>query len=406
MATPEQERHGHRRLGVALVGCGAIGQVHAAVATGTGEIDVVAVVDAAPQATERLAASLERAGRVRPRQFTSLDEALELDAVELVVLAVPSGLHVELAVLALQAGRHVLVEKPLDVDLARARTAAQAAARAADDGLVASVVSQHRFDDASTVVAEAVSCGALGRISSAVASTAWWRGQEYYDSAAWRGTWALDGGGALVNQGIHNLDLLLSLLGRAVTVSGQMALLAHEGIEVEDVATATVIFESGALAVLHATTAAYPGHSTRLHVMGSRGSAVIEDDRLTYLHCAERATGPDATVGPMGLQAPRGDQSGAAVAATVPEPVRLGADLPAAAPGQYFLDPSSHARQYLDVITAIRDGKRPRVAVQDAFETLAVARAVYVSAALGRPVDVEDVASGRYDHVAVRLPGH
>src|SRR5204863_394317 len=160
--------------------------------------------------------------------------------IDLVAICTPSGLHAEDTELALAAGRHVFVEKPLDVSLPRARRLARLAVQAEQRGLVVSVVSQHRFDPASVAVAGALAAGRLGRVTSAVASVAWWRGQDYYDSAAWRGTWALDGGGALMNQGVHTVDLLGWLLGEPVEVFAHTGRLAHDGIEVEDVAVATI----------------------------------------------------------------------------------------------------------------------------------------------------------------------
>lgn len=341
------------RIGAVLVGSGAMGTVHAAIAAGMDALQVVAVVDPAAESAARLAARIEAAGFRRPRECATLDEALSSPEVDLVVITTPSGMHVSQATRALDARRHVIVEKPLDVDLGRARAMADRAARAAREGLVASVISQHRYDTATTIVADALNAEAFGRVTTAIASTAWWRPQSYYDSADWRGTWALDGGGALMNQGVHNVDLLLSFLGRPAEISGQIGLLAHRDIEVEYSVSAATRFESGALASLHATTVAYPGLSTRLHLMGSLGSAIIEDDLLTYFHTA---MSPGIDVGPMGLTSAEGNNA-ASVLKSVDEPgCRLGFDLPPAPPGQYTLDPTSHHRQYVDVVHAITTG--------------------------------------------------
>lgn len=383
-------------IGVALVGAGAMGTVHAAIASGFDELDVVAVVDPFADATARVADRLGAAGFRRPGEYSTLDEALASPEVDLVVITTPSGLHVSQAMTALDARRHVILEKPLDVDLSRARVLAKRAADAARDGCVATVISQHRFDAASVVVSEAVRSNRLGRITSAIASTAWWRPQSYYDSADWRGTWALDGGGALMNQGVHNIDLLLSFLGRPVEVSGQMALLAHRGIEVEDSVVATIRFESGAVAAVHATTAAYPGLSTRLHVMGSRGSAIIEDDVLTYFHAAET---PGIDIGPMGLTSAEGNRVDAVSLDSDERTPRLGFDLPPAPAGQYSLDPASHHRQYRDVVDAITSGVQPAVTVRHAYDAMAVIRSIYVSSTLRKPVLFDEVAAGDYDDV-------
>jgi UDP-N-acetyl-2-amino-2-deoxyglucuronate dehydrogenase len=385
------------KIGTAIVGCGAIGHVHAAIASGIAEIEIAAVVDERYEAATALATRLESAGFKRPRECASLENALAMPEVKLVVLATPSALHVAQASAALDARRHVIIEKPLDVDLTRARTLLERALGAERDGLVVSVISQHRFDASSLLVAKALERGAFGRVSSAIASTAWWRPQSYYDAADYRGTWQMDGGGALMIQGIHNVDLLLSFMGKPVEVFGHTALLAHERIEVEDCASATITFESGALAVLHATTAAYPGLATRVHVMGSLGSAVIEDDRLTYYHAAP-SEGLD--VGPMGLFAAAGNRA-SEVLASVEEPsYRLGLDLPHPAnAGQYRLDPASHYRQYEDIVRAIETGSAPQVTAKHAFDALALIRSVYVSQVLRRPVPFGEIVAGEHDDV-------
>lgn len=391
------------KIGTALVGSGAMGTVHAAIAAGIDALQVVAVVDAAAESATRLAARLETAGFRRPQEYASLEEALSSPEVDLVVITTPSGMHVSQATMALQARRHVIVEKPLDVDLGRARAMAGRAALAAQEGLVASVISQHRYDTATMIVADALNAEAFGRVTSAIASTAWWRPQSYYDSADWRGTWTLDGGGALMNQGVHNVDLLLSFLGRPAEISGQMGLLAHGEIEVEDSVVAAIRFESGALASLHATTAAYPGLSTRLHLMGSLGSAIIEDDLLTYFHTAMT---PGIDVGPMGLTSDEGNNAASVLADVNDRDYRLGFDLPPAPSGQYSLDPTSHHRQYMDVVDAITSGRQPRVTMQQAFEAMALIRSVYIASTLRRPVLFDDVLTGRYDDVEVALRQH
>jgi UDP-N-acetyl-2-amino-2-deoxyglucuronate dehydrogenase len=379
-----------------------MGTVHAAIASGIDQLDVVAVVDPFAEATARVATRLETAGLRRPGEYATLDEALTSPEVDLVVITTPSGLHVSQATMALDAQRHVILEKPLDVNLGRARVLADRASEAAREGLVATVISQHRFDAATVIVADAVKSNAFGRLTTAIASTAWWRPQSYYDSADWRGTWALDGGGALMNQGVHHVDLLLSFLGRPVEVSGQMALLAHSRIEVEDAVAATIRFESGAVASVHATTAAYPGLATRIQLMGSLGSAIIEDDLLTYFHAA---ASPEIDIGPMGLTSAEGNTAPSTLAGNGERTYRLGFDLPPAPAGQYSLDPMSHYLQYVDVVNAITSSTQPSVTIQHAFDAMAVIRSVYVSSTLHKPVQFADVAAGVYDDVRLSAAG-
>ncbi len=363
-------------LRVALVGCGIIGLNHARAILKHPDLVIAALVDAVPAAATALADQVATEyGADRPAEFAALGDALAGAEIDIVVICTPSGLHVVLAEEALAAGKHVVIEKPLDVSLPRAREILALSRRAEQDGLVVSVISQHRFDPASRVVAEAAHSGRFGRLTSGVASVAWWRSQEYYDSGQWRGTWELDGGGAVMNQGVHTVDLLVWFLGTPVEIDARTALLAHERVEIEDVAVATIRFESGALAVLHATTAAYPGLSVRLQVHGDRGSAIIDDDQLEYFGTVESAGNRAADVVPASEL--RGGDRG---------------------PEQFVV---GHFRQYEDIVDAIRERRAPGVTVADAFLSLAVVRAVYLSATLGRPVLLEDVLDGSFDDIVV-----
>ncbi|MCI0156138.1 Gfo/Idh/MocA family oxidoreductase [Leifsonia shinshuensis] len=374
-------------LRVALVGCGIIGLNHARAILKHPDLVITALVDAVPAAATALADQLvSEHGADRPAEFASLAGALAGAEIDIVVVCTPSGLHVVLAEEALAAGKHVVIEKPLDVSLPRAREILALSRRAEQDGLIVSVISQHRFDPASRVVAETAHSGGFGRLTSGIASVAWWRSQEYYDSGQWRGTWELDGGGAVMNQGVHTVDLLVWFLGTPVEIDARTALLAHERVEVEDVAVATIRFESGALAVVHATTAAYPGLSVRLQVHGDQGSAIIDDDQLEYFHSA--ATG--AT----------GASDGNRAADVVPASELRGGDR---GPEQFVI---GHLRQYEDIVDAIREHRAPGVTVADAFLSLAVVRAVYLSATLGRPVLLEDVLDGSLDEIVVTTGVH
>ncbi|WP_024819347.1 Gfo/Idh/MocA family protein [Arthrobacter sp. 31Y] len=381
---------------VAIAGCGTIGATHAASVGELSDLRVTALVDEITEAADALAQHIEDNGAARPATFRSLAEAFAAADVDLVIIATPSGLHIQQALEVLDAGKHVVIEKPLDVNLDRADEILAAAKAAEEKGLVASVISQHRFDPASIVVDEARRAGRFGRLTSAIASVSWYRSQGYYDSGAWRGTWTMDGGGAVMNQGVHTVDLLLWFLGRPVEISAKTALLAHTDVEVEDTAVATVTFESGALAVLHATTAAYPGLTVRLQVMGSKGSAVIDNDNLEYFHAA--ASDAETQSGPMGLRG-AGNQAEAELARFTEPPVQTNLD-----PTLY---PAGHIRQYRDVVDAIRNGRPAGVTIQDAVTALATVRGLYVSATLGRPVLIADVVAGKYNDVEVRTgDGH
>lgn len=357
------------RVRLALVGAGVIGRHHGRVVTELGDrLELVAVVDVHQERAEQLADA--RGGR----PYTSLAQALAAEDVDVVTVCTPTGRHGEVAIEALAAGKHVIIEKPAEVTVEKTDEIIAAQQRA---GTLVTVISQHRFDPATEVTLGAIERGELGRLTSAIASIDWWRGQSYYDSGDWRGTWELDGGGALMNQGVHTVDLLVAALGRPVEVVAVTATLAHERIEVEDVATGIVTFESGALGVLHATTAAYPGLSARLQVHGDRGSAVIDNDVLTFFHRTP-------TEGSAQDRAYGSAKTSENQAAEFPEASGLIAETAGSNPGQLPAD--AHRRQYENFLAALAGTEPLRVDLETNRRSIAVITAVYASARTGRPV--------------------
>ncbi|HEY2521830.1 MAG TPA: Gfo/Idh/MocA family oxidoreductase [Streptosporangiaceae bacterium] len=332
-------------FGFGIVGAGTVAAFHAGALALLPRARLVAVAD------------LDQG---RAREFAvkhgcvaapDLDALLARDDVDLVAVCVPSGRHAEVGVRAAAAGKHLVIEKPIDVSLDAADRLIAAAEAA---GVAVTVISQHRFDPGLVELRRLIDRGALGRLLLGQASTKWWRGQDYYDSADWRGTWAMDGG-ALMNQGIHYADLLAWCLGPVAEVSAITATQAHQ-MEAEDCALATVRFTSGAVGTITASTSVVPGFAQRLEISGTAGSAIIEDGLLVYQGFRG---GREVTAA--------ADGAGAAASAT---------DLGAAA----------HAAQVADLLTAIDQGRPPAVTVADARATLELVCAVYQSAREGRPV--------------------
>lgn len=369
MSTGSEANH---RIRLALVGAGVIGTIHGAVISDLADrMDLVAVVDTHRDRAERLVA--EHGGKA----FTSLTDALEAVEIDVVSVCTPTGRHGEVAIDALQAGKHVIIEKPAETTVEKTDEIIAAQRRA---GTQVAVISQHRFDPATEVAVAAIGNGELGRLTSGIASIDWWRGQTYYDSGNWRGTWELDGGGALMNQGVHTVDLLVATMGRPVEVFAYTGTLAHERIEVEDVAVGVVRFENGALGVLHATTAAYPGLSARLQVHGDRGSVVIDNDKLTFIHrtprdssAEERAYGNPGTA--INQIADYPDASGVA------------AQTAGSTPGQLAID--AHRRQYENFLAALTGREALRVDLETNRQAIAIITGVYESARTGRPVSLQ-----------------
>jgi UDP-N-acetyl-2-amino-2-deoxyglucuronate dehydrogenase len=353
--------------GFAIIGAGTIAAVHAEAIARLPGARLVAVTDVAAGIAQTFAA--ERGCAAEP----TLDTLLGRGDIDVVCVCVPSGLHAEVGVRAAKAGMHLVVEKPLDVSLDAADRLLAAAREA---GVTVTVMSQHRFDPGLVELKRLIDAGALGRLLLGEASTKWYRTQAYYDSAPWRGTWAMDGG-ALLNQGIHYADLLLWCLGPAAEVTAVCATQAHS-IEVEDTALAIVRFASGAVGTLSATTAAYPGFPQRLEVTGTEGTVTVEDGQLVRAELRGGAVTGDPVTGdtvPGGTAPP--DESGG-----------LGSP-PGAAADPAALDVASHAAQIADLLAALDEGREPAVTGASGRETLALIRAVYESSRTGRPVRID-----------------
>ncbi|BAS26873.1 Gfo/Idh/MocA family protein [Limnochorda pilosa] len=348
-----------RPFGVAIIGCGVIGPLHAEAYASLPEARLVGFSDPHLERAQGLQA---RFGGVAEEDYRAL---LRRDDVDVVSLCTPSGSHADLVVEAARAGKHVLCEKPLDISLARVD---RAIAACREDGVTLGVVFQHRFDPASQQVHELVRTGRLGRLFLGNAVVQWYRTQEYYDAGGWRGTYAMDGGGALINQSIHTIDLLRWMMGPPRRVYGR-TLTASHAIEAEDVGLAIVEFESGALGTIQGTTSAYPGLSTRLEFFGTGGTAVIEDDRLERVDLQDEQAAEEAA----------GSHSGAWEAR---DPAGVGTSDPAA------VGWAAHRAQIADFLDALQTARPPLVGGQEARDALELVLAVYASAREGRPMDV------------------
>ncbi|MFF5026080.1 Gfo/Idh/MocA family protein [Streptomyces collinus] len=354
------------RLRFGVVGCGVIGGLHARVLSGYAPLAerarLVAVASPSPERARRLA---EETGS----EATDVAALLDRSDIDVISVCTPSGLHAELGLRALAAGKHVVVEKPVEVT---AEAADRLIAGARQAGRALAVISQRRFDPASRMLRSALDAGEFGTLTSGLVEVPLWRGQSYYDSGDWRGSRALDGGGALLNQGVHAVDLVQWLMGPVVEVAAHTALKGHHGIEVEDVVTASLRHAGGALTSLLATTAAYPGRTTRLTVHGDRGSAVIDNDELTWFHAA----GPEDDTSAYGAYG-----AGNQAAERRPAPVAEQRD----ASG---LLPSPHGDQLADFCDAVAEGRPPAVDGEEGRRALRTVLAVYEAARTGAVVQV------------------
>lgn len=287
---------------------------------------------------------------------------------DLICLGSPSGVHADEIGMAAAARAHVLTEKPLDISLERCDSAIAAVDNA---GVSLGVFFQDRCTPAFGTLKTALDAGRLGRILIVDARVKWYRAPAYYRDARWRGTWALDGGGALMNQAIHTVDLLLWLLGDIVRVQAKTSTLLHD-IEVEDTAVATLEFASGAVGTLTATTAAYPGFPRRVEITGTEGTATIEQDRVVQWDTRPQEAGGSGEAAPSFEAIVAGNASGSTAVVA---------------------DASPHRRVVEDFVNALRTRRRPACDGPEGRRSVAIVSAVYESSRTGAPVDVQAVTA-------------
>jgi UDP-N-acetyl-2-amino-2-deoxyglucuronate dehydrogenase len=253
------------------------------------------------------------------------------------------------------SGNHVQVQKPMATNLDEARRMIEAA----QGRIVLGVVSQHRFDNSSLFLKPAIDAGRLGKILQADAYVKWWRSQEYYARPA-KGSWDVEGGGALINQAIHQIDLLLWFCGPVRHVFGEWQIGAAHRIESEDLVSATLRYDSGAIGVIQAATAIRPGYPERVEIHGTKGSAIISGDKLAAWDVEGDSDAPI--------------ESNAASGASDPMAISL----------------APFERQFLDFGAAIRERRAPLVSGEEGYRALALVDAIYRSCRAGHKVTIHD----------------
>ena len=325
-------------LNFAIVGCGVISKTHILALGKSEKACLYAVCDRDP---ERAAAAGAAAHAV---VYTELDRLLADPLVDVVLILTASGTHGELGIRAARAGKHVVVEKPIDVSVPKARELVHTCR---EMGVSLSCIFQHRYDADVQALKRAIREGRLGGLNAGCCHTKWYRGQAYYDEVDWRGTKALDGGGALMNQGIHQLDIFQYLMGDVEEVTAFCATRAHERIDVEDLCMAVLKFKNGALGLLESSTVANPGFYTRIDINGSKGTVILQNNTVQEwrLEDGEEYQGTKT-------------------------------ELP-------------HLLQLDEIADSIREGRDSLVNGEEALKALCIIEAIYRSAELGRPVKVE-----------------
>ncbi len=346
-------------LGFAIIGCGMIARFHARALADVPGTKVTALVSRSADSAVKMKDELKLDCAIE----TDLAKALRRPDVDVVIITTPSGAHMEPAVAAAEAKKHVVVEKPLEISLDRCDRIIDACVR---NKVQLCTIFPSRFGDANIELKKAVTQGRFGRLTLGETTCKWWREQSYYDLGGWKGTQALDGGGALMNQAIHNVDLLLWMMGDVAQIMGFTAMLAHERIEVEDTAVACIRFKSGALGVIQATTSIWPGLPKTIAVHGDQGSAVIEQDDLLRWDFKTGKADDDA------IRQRFAQKVGASG----------GSSNPAA------ISHTGHARQLADFVEAITKNRPPLVDGREGRKAVEVILGIYASMREGKAVAV------------------
>jgi len=335
------------QIGFAIIGCGMIADWHAQALQALPDARLIGAADA------RAAAAQAFAARYQIKAYESTEALLADDSVTAVCICTPSGLHAPLVIQAAGAGKHIVVEKPMAIT----REQNEAILAAVEKNHVKlAVISQLRFSPAFVKIRQAMDQKLLGTLVSGDLSMKYYRSQAYYDQSSWRGTWAMDGGGALMNQGIHGIDLLLSLMGPVHSVHG-LTRTRVRSIEVEDTAAALIEFESGALGCIQGATSIYPGSPRRLEIAGDKGTITLEEDSITQWAIEGQAVPDDVVVGKPAVSS-------------------------AANPGAISLD--GHRLQLNDMVQAIRNDRRPMIDAVDGKRLVDLILAIYESAKTSR----------------------
>jgi UDP-N-acetyl-2-amino-2-deoxyglucuronate dehydrogenase len=331
----------------AIVGYGTIGKIHAKCLEELPNANLRAVYS--QHSDEDAVRSLHHT-----EFYTDYYAMLSNPEIDAVIIATPNGTHAELGIEAAKAGKHVIVEKPIDISMDKANALIRACR---ENNVKLSCILQHRFDKSFVQLKEAIDSGQLGQLNFGASHTKWYRNQEYYDMVDWRGTWAMDGGGALMNQSIHYIDMLLYLMGPVEEVYGLCTTRDHANIEVEDLAVATLRFKSGALGIIEGTTVAYPGFGTMLDIYGSEGSVRIENDQIKEWSLKSGITSS--------YEYKRNIETGASSAA---------------------ISNQAHKLQIEDTIEAIQQDREPKVNGEEAIKTLKLILAIYETSNIGKPI--------------------
>lgn len=353
-----EERDRLDRIRFGIVGCGVIAPWHARGVTNTEEAELVACCDIIEEKAQKLASEFSV-----PNVYANYHEMLSSGNVDAVCVCTPSGLHGQVTIDAAKAGKHVLCEKPAEITLPKIDEMVSTCRSA---GVKLGVIFQRRTSPLWHKVKTTIDSGVLGKMVLGDAYLKYYRSQEYYNSGDWRGTWELDGGGALMNQGVHMIDILRWVMGPIDTIYAYADHLARD-IEVEDTAVAAIRFASGAFGILEGTTSVYPGMDHRIELHGEHGTICVDGEKITKWS----VPGEESA-----------EQDGAVeIGSTASDPKAIAG--------------AGHQIQIQDLCRAIIDDRDPMITGEEARNAVEVILAVYESARTGRPVKLPQDSNGQ-----------
>lgn len=341
------------KYGFGVIGCGLISGVHCKAIKNIENANLIAVSDINENAAR------SRAEEYGTDYYTDYAQLLGRDDIDVVCICTPSGLRRDIAIAAARHGKNIIVEKPIEISIDRINSILEECEL---NGVSIAGIFSLRYNEVYRILKKAVSLDRFGKLILGDVFIKWYRDQKYYDSAPWRGTWELDGGGSLMNQSIHYIDLLQWIMGPVDEVYGACGMLNHERVEVEDTATAVVKFKNGAQGIIEGTTSTYPGISSRMEIHGQKGSVLIENNTIKLWKFIDKH--------PIDKEA--GELTLAKSQCGISDPEAI--------------DWLLHKRQIEDILYSLMNGEEAMVDGLEARKAVEIIQAIYKSSSESKPI--------------------
>jgi len=344
-----------RKLKVGIVGVGTIADIHAQAIRKSDGMEICSFYS---RNEERAKGAGEKYGH---KWTTDWDDFISDNDLDLVSICTPNGNHMDYGVKAAKAGKHIIIEKPIEVTLERAK---QLIRTCQEQSVSLAVIYQSRFTPSIMWLKEQLDAGILGNIFLGDAYIKWYRSQNYYDSGEWRGTFALDGGGVLINQAIPTIDVLQWLMGGVRTIFGNIGTFTHDRLEGEDSAVAALRFKNGAIGTIEGSTSIQPAQARKVEIHGDKGSAVLNGDEAQII------------IDDQVMRPPLSDEK---------KPEASGSSSPLAG---FSIEP--HKNQFEAIAKTIKNGEDPPVIGRDSLDSLAIVLAIYKSSKTNRVINLDE----------------